>query len=190
MDAPKILGALILLNRLEDELRALGPRSTRKEALAGQIAGEREKVPPFILAHHDRLRVRGRTSTVPVNDWICRSCFISVPSGLRTKLASRDDICVCENCGAYIYLPTEQEQAQWDADLARKREAALKSASGHSAAPSSPESKIIPASAAPRTRKVSLVRKAAKSLQERKNSPGRSKKSAVGPRKKNRPARA
>lgn len=139
MDAAIVLRALIDLNRLEDELRALGPRSQRKEALAAQISDERTKVPPFILAHHDRVRARGRMSTVPVKDWVCRSCFISVPSGLRTKLASRDDICVCENCGAYIYLPNEQEQAEWEEAQARKREATLKVV----AAPVSPPRKAV-----------------------------------------------
>lgn len=128
LDARTVLQALIDLNRLETELKSLGPRSTRKEALDRAIAAERPKVPSFILAHHDRIRGRGRSSTFPVRDWICRSCFISVPSGLRTKLASRDDICVCENCGAYIYLPTEEEERLLLEDELKKRELAHKAA--------------------------------------------------------------
>jgi hypothetical protein len=184
MDASIVLRALIDLNRLEDELRALGPRSTRKKALAARIADERTKVPPFILAHHDRVRARGKTSTVPVKDWICRSCYISVPSGLRTKLASRDDICVCENCGAYIYLPTEQEQSEWDAELARKREAAMKAAAAPPVpVPARKAAKPSPAPKAPPRKKPAKPAKPAKSS---KSTAAGKKKTAAPPRKKKR----
>jgi hypothetical protein len=183
MDASIVLRALIDLNRLEDELRALGPRSTRKKALAARIADERTKVPPFILAHHDRVRARGKTSTVPVKDWICRSCYISVPSGLRTKLASRDDICVCENCGAYIYLPTEQEQSEWDAELARKREAAMKAAAPPVPVPARKAAKPSPTPKAPPRKKPAKPAKPAKSS---KSTAAGKKKTAAPPRKKKR----
>jgi hypothetical protein len=179
-DASVVLRALIDLNRLEDELRALGPRSTRKEALDARIADERTKVPPFILAHHDRLRARGKTSTVPVKDWICRSCFISVPIGLRTKLASRSDVCVCENCGAYIYLPTEQEDAEWDAELARKREATIKVA-----APTAPVRARKATQPAPAPR-ATPRKKAAKPAQARKSASAKKKKTAPTPPKRKR----
>jgi hypothetical protein len=179
-DASIVLRALIDLNRLEDELRDLGPRSTRKEALSARIADERTKVPPFILAHHDRLRVRGKTSTVPVKNWICRNCFISVPIGLRTKLASRSDICVCENCGVYIYLPTEQEEAEWDAEQARKREATIKAA-----APTAPvrTRKATQRTPAPR---ATPRKKATKPAQPRKSAAAKKKKTATVLAKKKR----
>lgn len=124
-DAHEVLQALIHLNQWEDELKSLGPRTARRAELAGIIASERPKVAPFILAHHDRIRARGRCSTAPVREWICRSCFISVPIGLRTNLSHRNDLCVCENCGAYIYLPTPEQQAALEASDARKRQAVL-----------------------------------------------------------------
>lgn len=132
--------ALIELNRLENELRSLGPRSTRKPVLEKQAAGERLKVPPFILAHHDRLRARGRPSTVQVRDWVCRGCFLTVPIGLRTKLANQDDICICDNCGSYIYMPTPEQKQAEEAAEARRREAVLKAA----AAPARPARSAIP----------------------------------------------
>jgi len=183
MDAELVLRALIDLNRLEDELRSLGPRSSRKDALAARIADERTKVPPFILAHHDRVRARGKTSTVPVKDWICRSCFISVPSGLRTKLASRDDICVCENCGAYIYWPTEQEQADWEAEQARKREAALKASAPPAPAPASAAKKKSPVPA-PRKTKSPPKPKPARTLKNKASAKSAKKKSPAPAAKK------
>jgi hypothetical protein len=129
LDAPLVLQALVDLNRLEAELKSLSPRSIRRDTLALEIARERPKVPAFILAHHDRIRARGRPSTVQVRDWICRGCFISVPIGLRTKLANHDDICVCENCGSYIYMPTAEQQASQEAFEAKRREAVARAAS-------------------------------------------------------------
>jgi hypothetical protein len=124
-DAHEVLQALINLNQWEDELKTLGPRTARRAELDLSVTAERPKVAPFILAHHDRIRARGRCSTAPVRDWICRSCFISLPIGIRTKLSHRDDICVCENCGAYIYLPTPEQQTTLEAADARKRQVLL-----------------------------------------------------------------
>jgi len=124
-DAHEVLQALINLNQWEDELKTLGPRTARKAELELSVSAERPKVAPFILAHHDRIRARGRCSTAPVRDWVCRSCFISLPIGMRTKLSHRDDICVCENCGAYIYLPTPEQQSTLEAADARKRQVLL-----------------------------------------------------------------
>ncbi|MDX6765381.1 MAG: hypothetical protein SFU85_01175 [Candidatus Methylacidiphilales bacterium] len=122
-DAREVMQALIHLNEWEDELKLLGPRTVRRARLQELLTAERPKVAPFILAHHDRLRARGRCSTAPVREWVCRSCFISVPIGQRTSLSHRDDLCVCDNCGTYIYLPTPEQEQEWQAALDRKRQA-------------------------------------------------------------------
>ncbi|NJK92906.1 MAG: hypothetical protein HC904_14440 [Blastochloris sp.] len=88
-------------------MASTGQRSKRHADLSSEIARKEAEVPGPILAHHHRLRQRGRDSTAPVRDWVCRSCFISVASGARTKLIQRSDISVCENCGSYTYLPDQ-----------------------------------------------------------------------------------
>lgn len=164
-DAHVVLQALINLNQWEDELKALGPRTARKAQLDLAVAAERPKVAPFILAHHDRIRARGRSSTAPVRDWICRSCFISVPIGLRTKLSHRDDICVCENCGAYIFLPTPEQQVELEASEARKRQLLLdranKAADAEAAARPRPKAPTPPAAPVAKSKKSTKPTKAA-----------------------------
>lgn len=112
MDPNEVLQALIGLDRLENEFKKLGPRSARYAEVEKEIATMRTKLPPYILNHHNRIRSRGRNSTAPVRDWVCRSCFISVPIGMRSKLVTRNDIVYCENCGATIYIPTEAEEVR------------------------------------------------------------------------------
>jgi len=155
-DAHEVLQALINLNQWEDELKTLGARTSRRAELEISVSAERPKVAPFILAHHDRIRARGRCSTAPVRDWICRSCFISLPIGMRTKLSHRDDICVCENCGAYIYLPTPEQQSTLEAADARKRQVLLdranKVAKATTAASPPPAKKADPLKTAVKTK--------------------------------------
>jgi len=198
-DAHEVLQALIHLNQWEDELKSLGPRTARRAELTGIITSERPKVAPFILAHHDRIRARGRCSTAPVREWICRSCFISVPIGLRTNLSHRNDLCVCENCGAYIYLPTPEQQAALEASDARKRQAVLARANKEAeiTAAAAPRPKpaaatVKPKPASPVAKKKAPAKKAATAKKpakpaSKKKSPAKAKTKA--PAKKKVPAK-
>jgi hypothetical protein len=124
-DPRVIVKALIRLNCLENEFKVVSDRSLRKGELQSALETERAKVPVPILAHHNRIRARGRDSTAPVRDWVCRACFITVASGMRTHLAQRDDLHVCENCGSYSYVPDGTEEYPDDTQLlnaARARE--------------------------------------------------------------------
>ncbi|MEM9444462.1 MAG: C4-type zinc ribbon domain-containing protein [Verrucomicrobiota bacterium] len=105
-----ILSSLISLNFLESEYALLRPRQYEaKKKLQKEIDRDRKKLPHPILGHHDRIRVKGRSSTSPVINWVCRGCFIAVPVGLRSALAQKEDILICENCGSYIYIGDETE---------------------------------------------------------------------------------
>jgi hypothetical protein len=101
----QVLTDLIALVRLEAELKETGPRSKDRPTLEKSVEKQRKKIPVPILSHHDRIKAKGRRSVAPVQDWICRACFISVPVGSRQQLSHADDLFICENCGAYLYLP-------------------------------------------------------------------------------------
>jgi hypothetical protein len=100
-----VLTDLITLSKLEDELKGNGARARNRPELEKTVAKQRKKIPPMVLSHHDRIRAKGRRGEAPVQDWICRACFISIPVGSRQQLTHADDLFICENCGAYIYLP-------------------------------------------------------------------------------------
>jgi hypothetical protein len=100
-----VLTNLVKLACIEAELKETSPRSKDYPALGKALEKQRKKIPAPILSHHDRIKAKGRRSVAPVQDWICRACFISIPVGSRQQLTHADDLFICENCGAYIYLP-------------------------------------------------------------------------------------
>ncbi len=108
MDAKTLMGQLIRLNELEDTLVTFAtPRSKKRQEAQKQADAIRPEIPKFILSHHDRIRKLGRKSTAQVYNWVCQSCFISVPVGSRSRIAKGNDLNVCENCGAYLYHTNE-----------------------------------------------------------------------------------
>jgi hypothetical protein len=115
-----VIEAVIELNYLENELGLLGQRSQKREEIGKAIQKQRVLLPPNMIGHHDRMRARGRVSVVAVVDWVCRGCFISIPSGLRTHLATLEDVHICENCGCYQYIP-DGTLGQKLIDQARKK---------------------------------------------------------------------
>ena len=103
-----VLASLIVLNHLENEYSDLRPRQYEaKKKVEAEMERERKKLPVPILGHHDRIRIKGRSSSNPVINWVCRGCFIAVPVGLRSSLAQKEDVVICENCGSYIYMDEE-----------------------------------------------------------------------------------
>ncbi len=109
-----VLSSIIALNRLEEELKALGAYSKKRSELEKTINRLRPKIPHTVLSHHDRIRTKGRRSIAPVQDWICHGCYITIPIGLRQPLSLANDLFVCENCGSYIYLPDGTENRPLD----------------------------------------------------------------------------
>lgn len=129
LNAKVIMSALIDLNKLQDEYSLLRPKQyTAKKKYEEEIAEVRKGIPAPILSHHDRIRIR-RASTKAVTNWVCMGCHIAVPMGLRTKLAQDNDIVVCENCGAYMYLPEdEKRRLEEEAEAPKKRKKTVKKA--------------------------------------------------------------
>lgn len=80
---------------------------------AGQEAATlREKIPPQILGHYDRLVARGKKGVALVSNQVCRGCNMRVPIGTVNTLMQAKDIQLCDSCGRYLALaPQVQEEA-------------------------------------------------------------------------------
>ena len=85
------------------------------EAQATELRG---KIPQPIIAHYDRLRVRGKKGVAVVRNQVCTGCHMHIPIGQINVLMRGEDIQLCETCGRYLYLPDPAE-----AELLKQAEA-------------------------------------------------------------------
>ena len=69
----------------------------------------RTKIPSQILAHYDRIVVKGKKGITLVRDQVCTGCHMRVPIGAVLSLRHGEDIQLCESCGRYLYLAPETE---------------------------------------------------------------------------------
>jgi len=76
-----------------------------------QIQELRTEVPTQILAHYDRLRIRGKKGVALVRNKSCTGCHMQQPIGIITVLMRDEDIQLCDSCGRYLFLPAETAPA-------------------------------------------------------------------------------
>jgi len=74
-------------------------------AAESRVNGLRAQVPKPILDHFDRLIAQGKTGVALVRNGVCCGCHLRLCSGTFAILTHRTDICICDNCGRYLYLP-------------------------------------------------------------------------------------
>src|SRR3989304_1645304 len=79
---------------------------------AALIAELRGKIPPQILGHYDRLRVRGKKGLTAVINQVCTGCHMRLPLAVIMTLKHDQDIQLCDTCGRYLYLPDESAIAE------------------------------------------------------------------------------
>lgn len=77
-----------------------------------QIQELRTQVPTQILAHYDRLRIRGKKGVALVRNKSCTGCHMQQPIGIITVLMRNEDIQLCDSCGRYLFLPAETQTAE------------------------------------------------------------------------------
>jgi hypothetical protein len=82
---------------------------TAEKVTEAQTAELRSKVPQPILAHYDRLAVRGKKGVAVVRNQVCTGCHMRLPIGTINTLMQGTDIQLCDSCGRYLYLPTPAE---------------------------------------------------------------------------------
>lgn len=95
------IGQLFILQGIE-----LGPdpaTAENKEA----IARLRQKIPPQIIAHYDRLRERGKNGVALVRHGVCCECHMRLSSGTHAQLLRREDVIICGSCGRYLHTVDE-----------------------------------------------------------------------------------
>lgn len=119
----KTIQRLFELQELE-----MGPKAEAPEA---RRAAEtvRKDIPETILAHYDRLRLRGKKGVAIVRHSVCTGCQMKLASGVYAKLLRDDDIGICDTCGRYLLLgadefpgvPGAQPVTPVAAPIARKR---------------------------------------------------------------------
>lgn len=96
-----LLQNLLLLQSLESGETTDKNTKTRATELRAQI-------PVPILAHYDRLSVRGKKGVAIVRNQVCTGCHMRVPIGVISSILHGQDIQLCGNCGRYLCLPEEE----------------------------------------------------------------------------------
>ncbi len=99
--------AMLESMRLLLRLQVIEFGEDRSKAAAAEVAELRGKIPPQILGHYDRLRVRGKKGIVPVVNQVCTGCHMRLPLAVVMTLRHGTDIQLCDTCGRYLYLPEE-----------------------------------------------------------------------------------
>jgi uncharacterized protein len=95
------------LNQLEDDgtlAKRIGRSALNSEALMESL---RANIPVGVLAHHDRLRARGRRSVAEVRHGVCSGCHMSLPTGLQAEVQRESTLLKCETCGRFIFPAKE-----------------------------------------------------------------------------------
>lgn len=68
------------------------------------IMENRRQVPPFALAHFDRLEASGKKGIAEVVDKKCAACGTPIADDEIAYLQKNKNIGVCDNCFAFIYM--------------------------------------------------------------------------------------
>ncbi|MCW5554623.1 MAG: hypothetical protein KIS67_20990 [Verrucomicrobiae bacterium] len=93
------------------KLQSLEFSPTQDDSTAALIAELRDKIPPQIVGHYDRLRVRGKKGLAAVQNQVCTGCHMRLPLAVIMTLKHDQDIQLCDSCGRYLYLAPEAPAA-------------------------------------------------------------------------------
>lgn len=93
------------------ELQALEFEDTIHPDTEERIAELRAKIPAPILAHYDRLGDQGKKGVALLRNQTCTGCHMRVPLAVVMDLKHATDVCLCDNCRRYLYLPEEKTAA-------------------------------------------------------------------------------
>lgn len=99
----------LMQNLLELQTLEFGEKKDKKSAT--KIAELRGNIPPPILVHYDRLRVRGKKGIAGVRNQVCTACHMGLTLAVVMTLKHDRDIQLCESCGRYLYLAEEVPSA-------------------------------------------------------------------------------
>ena len=114
------LQRLIQLNELEDQLETRAKWHEKGESQRALIESLRAHLLPSVLAHHDRIRAKGKHSIAAVHHGVCSGCHMELAIGNLHVLQRGDELRHCGNCGRYVYLAAEGDNAKKPAAAAKK----------------------------------------------------------------------
>jgi hypothetical protein len=89
------------------KLQALDFGEVTGKSVDSQVAALRGLIPPPILGHYDRLRVRGKKGVALVRNQVCTGCHMQQTVSKIAILMRDEDIQLCDSCGRYLYLEEE-----------------------------------------------------------------------------------
>lgn len=95
----KIMDRLLALQTLQFAARG------SKAASQAELEKLRAEIPPPILAHHERLVVRGKKGVALARNGVCSECHLRITGSKLVGLTAGANIQLCDNCGRYLYLP-------------------------------------------------------------------------------------
>ena len=96
----KVMEQLLAFQSLQFDERS---RTSRSNAEMEKL---RDKVPTPILAHYERLVLRGRKGVAIARAGVCSECHLRITKGKLANLsATPKELHLCDNCGRYLYLP-------------------------------------------------------------------------------------
>lgn len=105
MNVPTSVEVIKLLYSLQQIELGDDPNSEKNVQAIKEL---REKVPPMILGHYDRLMKRGKKGVAIVRGTNCPECHMTLPSGTCAQLRRAEDIVLCDTCARYLlYIPEE-----------------------------------------------------------------------------------
>jgi hypothetical protein len=97
----KVIERLLELQELQ-----MGPRAGAPEN-GPTIEALRKGIPEPILAHYDRLVVRGKKAVALVRHGVCTGCQMKLATGVHASLLRDNDIAMCDNCARYLLIAPE-----------------------------------------------------------------------------------
>ena len=98
----KVTELLLALQNLQFDERS---RTSRSNAEMEKL---RDKVPTPILAHYERLALRGKKGVAIARAGVCSECHLRIISGKLIGLVYTDEVQLCDNCGRFLYLPDDE----------------------------------------------------------------------------------
>ena len=90
-------------------LQTLEFSEIQDDKTAAMIAALRAKIPPQIVGHYDRFRLRDKKGLAMVHNQVCTGCHMRLPLGVIMTLRHGQDVQLCDSCGRYLYLAPEME---------------------------------------------------------------------------------
>jgi predicted nucleic acid-binding Zn-ribbon protein len=99
------------------ELQTLEFEKTIRPDTEERIAELRAKIPAPILAHYDRLCDQGKKGLAVIRNQTCSGCHMRLPLAVVMDVRHALDVCLCDNCRRYLYLPEPTPAEQKEAVL-------------------------------------------------------------------------